>query len=256
MARLRDGLRGLAFANPATWWTLLTEGPTNAVAYLRHVANVWPTRRSLALYSQPHPRIPLVPAETAFPEADFGAVELLYPLPSLHAVSSTELIILAAVTRAVQPARVLELGVAAGRTTINLALQAPAAEIIGIDLPPDHPKRAMGGSLPGPSDINPPGQLFANGQFGDRIRLVLQDLAEFDFASLANTVDLAFIDGHHDYESARRDTLGVLNTLRPGGWVFWHDYPRFDGVAEWLHELAAERQLTWLADTHLVVGRG
>jgi predicted O-methyltransferase YrrM len=36
--------------------------------------------------------------------------------------------------------------------------------------------------------------------------------------------DMAFIDGHHDYEAASRDIKNVLDILEPGGLISGHDY--------------------------------
>lgn len=43
------------------------------------------------------------------------------------------------------------------------------------------------------------------------------------FANYAGTIDMAFIDADHCYESAKRDFVNVLSRLNPGGLILLHD---------------------------------
>lgn len=52
--------------------------------------------------------------------------------------------------------------------------------------------------------------------------------------------DLAFIDGHHSYESSAADSHLVLPLMRSGGVIVWHDYcPTWPGVVRAVDEQAA-----------------
>jgi SAM-dependent methyltransferase len=57
--------------------------------------------------------------------------------------------------------------------------------------------------------------------------------------------DVVFIDGLHHYEQVRRDLIGALRRLRPGGWIALHDMlPR-----SWLEEHVPQLQSRgWTGD--------
>ena len=56
------------------------------------------------------------------------------------------------------------------------------------------------------------------------------------FAELWNRpIDLLFIDGHHDYESVRRNTLNWEDKISSGGTILFHDYD-YPDVKKWLDE--------------------
>ena len=63
----------------------------------------------------------------------------------------------------------------------------------------------------------------------------VQAAASFDDASL----DFIFIDAEHSYESAFADIAAWWPKLKPGGFLFGHDYgqPRFPGVQQAFDEL-------------------
>jgi predicted O-methyltransferase YrrM len=153
-----------------------------------------------------------------------------------------ELVYLAAAARMLQPRKVFEIGTFKGRTTTVFALNAPGAEIITLDLPPDHdPDRSY---IASDADLVRSRNLV---EFIDRYgvgaqcRQVLCDSRAFDPEPHAGTVDLAFIDGAHTYDYVRNDTEKVARMMRAGGLVFWHDYGgkgRFRGITTYLHELA------------------
>jgi len=49
-------------------------------------------------------------------------------------------------------------------------------------------------------------------------------------------IKLLFIDGLHDYESVKLDTLNWEKLVVPGGTIMFHDYIQVDAVQTWVDE--------------------
>ena len=166
-----------------------------------------------------------------------------------------ELVYLAAVTRLLQPRRVFEIGTFRGRTTAIFALNAPHAEIITLDLPPDY--------TPGSDYIGTDANLVRTrkvaefvSHYGvqDRVLQIYADSMQFDPAPYIGTVQLAFIDGAHTYTHVKNDTEKIAAMMAADGIVLWHDYGgkgEFRGVTDHLHELGTRSQVYRIGGTTL-----
>jgi hypothetical protein len=154
-----------------------------------------------------------------------------------------ELLYLAAVTRLLNPRKVFEIGTFKGRTTTVFALNAPEAEIVTLDLPPDYAPDS-GAYIESDArlvQLRNPVEFIDRYGGAPRCTQVLCDSQHFDPEPHADSVDLAFIDGAHTYDYVKNDTEKVARMMRPDGLVFWHDYGgkgRFRGITTYLHELA------------------
>jgi Methyltransferase domain len=179
-------------------------------------------------------------------------------------VNLAELAILAQAAAAVPPSSiVVEIGTFDGRTTLNLAINAAAASVFTLDLPPD--ERAAFALAPGERqyvDKPQPGARFracdpAWRAAARRITQLLGDSATFDWAPYAGRAGLVFVDGSHAYEYVRKDSETAMQLVVPGGSVLWHDYGRWEGVTRALDELETERRLglRHIAGTSLVTWR-
>ena len=51
------------------------------------------------------------------------------------------------------------------------------------------------------------------------------------------SLDFCFIDASHDYESVKSDILAWLPKVKPGGYLFLHDYGLFSGVTKAVDEI-------------------
>jgi SAM-dependent methyltransferase len=254
VAWLRRGVKSLFVVNFATLWLLLREGRKMAVAYMRQVYTLYLHRAFLPLRTTVPALLPSVAVTERFPGIDLSQVELLFPLPRPGGVSVEELVILACLVRHLKPKRLVEIGTAEGRTTLNLALHTPAdAEIFTFDLPPTHlgATVAESGLNYRQMGISEPGCLFRDHPLSTKIRLVLADSTQFDWTPFERSVDFVFIDGAHDYESVRKDSQNALRIVRPGGVILWHDYGVADGVTLCLNEQAKRLPLVWLKGTAL-----
>jgi predicted O-methyltransferase YrrM len=149
-------------------------------------------------------------------------------------VSPYELEVIASLVRATAPQTIFEIGTFDGRTTLNMAANAPAdAFVYTLDLPPEGLDSTVF-SLELNEDKyvkkEKSGARFADSAYN--IVQLLGDSGSFDFSPWYGKVDFMFVDGSHVYEYAKSDTLAALKMVRPGGTIIWHDYVR-EGFTPW-----------------------
>jgi SAM-dependent methyltransferase len=174
-------------------------------------------------------------------------IQVLEPDAADGNVSGYELLVLASLVRKAQPRRCFEIGTFDGRTTLNLAANAPEdATIVTLDLPPKELGKTSFAVAPGDEQfIDKPasGARFQGTPHAARIRQVFGDSATFDYTPYEETMDLVFVDGAHSYEYVKSDTRAALRLLKPGGgMILWHDYssPYWKGLTRALNELRNE----------------
>ncbi len=176
-------------------------------------------------------------------------------------VRLAELGMLAQAAAAVSPGReIIEIGTFDGRTTVNLALNAPPpAPIFTLDLPPQHPRRlALAAGEEQYVEKSAPGARFSSApSAARRITQLFGDSATFDWSAHERKAGLVFVDGSHAYDYVRADTTTALRLVAPGGAVLWHDYGAWDGVTRALEEIedAQGLGLRHIRGTSLVVWR-
>lgn len=135
--------------------------------------------------------------------------------------------------------RIFEFGTFDGKTSANLSMNLPDAQIYTIDLPAGQLGKV---ALPvGKCDL----PFILKSRTGDKLgssAKVIQlygDTARFDFSSWYGTCDLVFVDACHEYEYVLNDSEIALKLLAPGGVVLWHDYGNWLGVTNALNDLYA-----------------
>lgn len=130
-----------------------------------------------------------------------------------------------------KPRKILEIGSYRGLTTLNMALNAPQAEVHTVDI------TDTWGSY-----------YYAEHAEVKNISQHYGDTTSFDFArKIGQGVDFCLIDGGHSYEQVRNDTLKVLPLMADDGLLLWDDYARNDFLAEiesfkvsqFIHEIKA-----------------
>lgn len=173
-------------------------------------------------------------------------------------VSLLEIIVLARLVRERAPRTIFEIGTFDGRTTLNLAANAPDdAMVFTLDLPANEPTAyALA-----PADyhfVNKPasGARLAGTAYATRVTQLYGDSATFDFSPYHS--EFVFVDGSHAYEYVKSDSMRALELVGDGpGVIVWHDYAGWDGVTRALQELAATdprfASLQWVRGTSLVV---
>lgn len=211
---------------------------------------------------RPVPELPSV----AVGDVVAAATPVVLPEPAARDGNVTlhELLVIAQLVAARDPAAIFEIGTFDGRTTLALAANS-SGRVFTLDLPADEAGTTRLALDPGDvAYIAKPrsGERFLRRPEARRITQLFGDSATFDFSSWHGSIDLVFIDGAHSREYVLSDTERALRLLRPtGGVVLWHDYDAsFSGVTEALHELARRGlSLRRIADTSLallVVGEG
>jgi hypothetical protein len=116
--------------------------------------------------------------------------------------------------------RALEIGTGLGLMTSVMAMNAPQAEIVTLNIPPEAGAGAgkLVTMLPERERI---GMDWRQRNLGN-VRQVLAD--SLSWKPDCGPIDVAFIDGCHDRDAVISDTRLALSLLRPGGIVAWHDF--------------------------------
>lgn len=89
-----------------------------------------------------------------------------------------------------------------------------------------------------------------------KITQLFGDSKDFDETPYLNSMDLIFIDGSHARSYVESDSQKALRMLKPGGFIFWHDYRgprRARGVFDTLNKLQKKLKLMHISGTSLVV---
>jgi len=173
-----------------------------------------------------------------------------------------ELYCICALAKAYNPHNILEIGTFDGQTAYHLALNTGTqCKIHTIDLPHEELGKTKYDIASGDSELIvkkgfESGMRFKNSPFTDRIIQYFADSAKFDYSTLQNKIDIAFIDGAHSYFYVKSDTENILKILKPGGIILWHDYGSVLDVAEYLNELSKDLELFRIKDTSLVMFKG
>lgn len=173
-------------------------------------------------------------------------------------VSLLEVTVLSRLVREHAPRSIFEIGTFDGRTTLNLAANAPDdARVYTLDLPANEPT-AYALAAADYRFVNKPvsGARLAGTPYAAKVTQLYGDSATFDFSPY--TADFVFVDGSHAYEYVMSDSMRALELVGAGpGMIVWHDYAGWDGVTRALQELAAAdarfASLRWVRGTTLAV---
>jgi predicted O-methyltransferase YrrM len=190
-------------------------------------------------HTRPSGSVPLIAAGDVVPETTL--VQLREPEAVDGNVTLHELLVIARMVRALRPAVLFEIGTFDGRTTLNMAVNAPAdAHVYTLDLPWDQVDatrlRLDSGErvfVEKPTS----GKRFLGTESAERITRLFGDSATFDFSPFRGAADFVFVDGSHAYPYVRSDSKAAVSLLSPGGVVVWHDYGVWEGVTRALDEL-------------------
>lgn len=118
---------------------------------------------------------------------------------------------------------VLEIGAGFGRTTALLARLFPATTVYAIDIPSTDKRYAKLAMRVGHGET-----LLERNINNGNIRFIGRDSFFLPSMGLPREFDLIYVDGGHKYPVVAWDAMFAYNSLRPGGFVFFHDY-RADG---------------------------
>jgi len=143
-----------------------------------------------------------------------------------------------------------EIGTFDGRTTLNLAINAPlSCPIFTLDLPPGQEttfnveageRHFIEKPEPGLRYRHCPEKY---NSYTTRITQLLGDSGKFDFSEYKAKCGLIFVDGSHAYEYAMSDSFVAMRLVQRGGVILWHDYGVWEGVTKALESLEKKESL-------------
>jgi hypothetical protein len=166
-----------------------------------------------------------------------------------------ETMALLASLKAVQAKTVFEFGTFVGGTTLNIALNIPAdGRVFTLDLEDEaaidqHVEDARITTTRRAA----PALDFKDSAVEAKITELKGDSTKFDFSPWAGSIDFIFIDGGHDLETVRSDTMNAFSLAKKTGpsAVLWHDYHNKDyaDLSEFLDDLSTDRPIFHIGDT-------
>ncbi len=193
-------------------------------------------------------RLPVVPWQDLLPSKPITIVALSKNPGDINLAELAVLMSAAAATES--GAEIIEIGTYDGRTTVNLAINAPAhLQIFTLDLPPDIPtKFELAPSERAFVEKPKPGRIFREAPLEwksavERINQLLGDSATFDWSGHFGRAGLVFVDGSHAYDYVIADSNAAFGLVANSGMVFWHDYGVWEGVTRALEQLETSRHL-------------
>lgn len=219
MRFIRFSLLTPYYLHPAAAMVALRRGPRAAARYMKEIYHA--SKLNAGAY------LPVITVEDIVKKpAEF---KVFRPDDAYCSMTLSEISTLCCLLAANRPQKILEIGSFRGLTTLNLALNAPQAEVHTVDITDTwgsyyHAER--------PEITN--------------IHQHYGDTNTFDFArEIGNGVDFCLIDGGHQYDQVRNDTIKVLPLLTDDCILLWDDYGKNDfltehesfGVSRFIHEL-------------------
>lgn len=143
---------------------------------------------------------------------------------------------LGTVCRNIATGTFLEIGTSTGHGTALMAANAPNAKIYTINIPPREAKTGEGGKY-----ITHALEHEQIGLYYKKLGLknVTQILANTaTWTPDIGTIDVAFIDGCHDKEFVFNDTQKILEHMKPGSFILWHDFnPELAPKRRWIRSV-------------------
>jgi len=259
--RLRVALGGLRCAAQLAWRHTRVGARTLRAATVGAVSargreEVRRIADALAITDGIEPSMPVIGVDQI---TNDGTPIRLFELEPRHGnITLLELIVLSRLVRERAPRSLFEIGTFDGRTTLNLAANAPDDAVVHtLDLPSNQPT-AYALSAADYQFVNKPvsGSRIVATPYAERVKQLYGDSATFDFSPYR--ADFVFVDGSHAYEYVLNDSRRALQLAGDGPAVIvWHDYGVWDGVTRAIHELSTHdprfANLRWVRGTSLVV---
>lgn len=161
-----------------------------------------------------------------WPSVNYGEVSLIPKQMRQHlwGMPEHELLILGAITRAVNPKRIVEFGTFTGASTLTIALNSPPdARVVTVDVDPATRPTHVHGLGVGLIEFRT-GEMFLDTPWAAKIEQRYCDTRQFAMPEWKGQVGLFMVDADHTYEFVRTDTALAKSMLAPGGILVWHDY--------------------------------
>lgn len=132
--------------------------------------------------------------------------------------------------------KMLDIGTHEGRSAARMAVNSPGSQVYTVNIHPD--------------DLKNPGELVTDILEEERIgsyyreknlaniKQIFANTKTWDIPKEIDQLSLVYIDGCHDKEFVYSDTKKILNRVRPGGFILWHDCtPVYRDKFYWIDEV-------------------
>ncbi len=176
---------------------------------------------------------------------------------------------LADLCQAQAPREVFEIGTFRGSFT-SVCLRNSDARVTTTTIAREHMddySQDVGSIITDVLSVEEIGQVYRQNDLAPRVRQLYENSREMDLGRHFDgaEIDLCIIDGCHDEEFVESDTRLVLDFVRPGGTILWHDFslqrygareyvwPVVAGVRRIAPELGLE--FAWVAPTNWAMAR-
>lgn len=127
-----------------------------------------------------------------------------------------ELASLAFITKVTDPKQIFEIGTYSGRTALNFAQNSQQDSIVWtLDTSANETQIPT-------NDMD-----YKDKDVEHKIRQLRSDSLKFDFSPHFGNIDLVFVNGSHNYETVRSDTINAIKMVRPNGYIIWHDFANY-----------------------------
>lgn len=194
-----------------------------------------------------------------FPEIKDVDVVLKQPYSRVigTAIDLPEVAVVAAVIMAYRFRNIIEIGTNDGFSSLNWAanLCDGDSSLQTVDLPVDRSPAERTQIAANACDPQAVGRLFRDAPEASRIKQVFGDSRALDWTTLGAPFDMIFIDGCHEYEFVRSDSLNALHNISPGGVIFWHDYGLIPDVSAAVDELVTDAPIFAIIGTRIAAYR-
>jgi hypothetical protein len=175
-------------------------------------------------------------------------------------VSYLEILTINSIVAFYRPVKIFEIGTFDGRTSLNMAANAPADSVVyTLDLPAaEMESTAFPVDFFDRSYINKEvsGSRIAGQNCAQKIVQLSGDSGAFDFSPYMGKINFVFVDGAHTFEYAMNDSE-IARRLLGGneGIILWHDYGNCEGVTKALNQLYSKGNfwsgIRWIQGTCL-----
>ena len=143
---------------------------------------------------------------------------------------------LATVMRNADPKVALEIGTSTGLGTVLMAANAPQAKIFTINAPPEEIDTGHGGEHTTMAiERERIGEEYRRRGIAN-VHQIYANTAKWE--PKIGQIDVCFIDGCHDTDFVINDTRKVLNHMKPGSFLLWHDFhPGLVEKFDWINSV-------------------
>ena len=193
---------------------------------------------------------------------EFGlrSYQAMFPPVEIGSITLVDQVVLISLLDMIRPRNILEIGTFKGYTTRLLLENSDIqSSLASVDLPRDATQGIAEKSLEGAlKDGNynddflrirqrDDGEVYLKDLSAEnlaRLNLIKVDSTKIDYSDYFSSLEYAFIDGGHDYNTVKTDTEKVLDVLTEGV-ILWHDYSSgiHSDVTTYLQDICADMNI-------------